>query len=105
MLSVPHAIAIRFCHTLVQADQRTLILATCNRCGEKKTCSVWDGTLQAWERRHGRECSRLANAPKVSSSTVMERAAVAARVASGGIRLAAGKIASITASRRTGMRK
>ena len=52
MSLVPGVISDRFSHSLMQVNKRTIIVASCKKCGEKKTCSTWDGSLQRWERTH-----------------------------------------------------
>jgi hypothetical protein len=41
-----------FAYSLLQLKKRTVIRVTCKKCGEAKTCSTWDGSLQRWERWH-----------------------------------------------------
>jgi hypothetical protein len=62
MALVSRSVSATFTHTLARVKRRTVIRVTCKICGESRTMSTWDGSLQRWEQTH--RCAKARTAAK-----------------------------------------
>lgn len=65
MSMAPQAGAVTFSYSLLQVKKRTVILARCEKCGQQRVCSTWDGSLQHWQRSHQCGDSKIQSGPPV----------------------------------------